>query len=219
MPSGDAEGLEDGLHGRARYSRPGMAGRKRLDLDERRSQLLALAKAAFSSRSYDEVSVDELAQAAGVSKGLLYHYFPSKRDLYVATVRQIADELAKLLTPDPALAPIEQLSRTLDAYLRFAEDNAESFLSFMQSGVGRDQEVYALVERTRRDLADLMLKHGQPYFPTPALRILVRGWVGMVEAASLAWLEHRTVSREELTRYLVKTLLSTVQLAGAKKDG
>jgi hypothetical protein len=120
--------------------------------------------------------------------------------------------------PDPALSPIEQLSRTLDAYLRFAEDNGESFLSFMQSGVGRDQEVYALVERTRRDLADLMLKHGQPYFPTPALRILVRGWVGMVEAASLAWLEHRTVSREELTRYLVKTLLSTVQLAGAKKD-
>jgi AcrR family transcriptional regulator len=195
-----------------------MAGRKRLDLDERRSQLLALAKAAFSVRSYDEVSVDELAHAAGVSKGLLYHYFPSKRDLYVATVQQVADELAARLTPDATLPPIEQLSRTLDAYLRFAEDNAESFLSFMQSGVGRDQEVYAIVNRTRRGLAALMLTHVAPYSQTPALRILTRGWVGMVEAASLEWLEHRNITREELTRYLVSTLLYTVQRLATKKD-
>jgi AcrR family transcriptional regulator len=196
-----------------------MAGRKRLDLDERRSQLLALAKAAFSVRSYDEVSVDELAHAAGVSKGLLYHYFPSKRDLYVATVQQVADELAQRLTPDTTLPPIEQLSRVLDAYLCFAEDNAETFLSFFQSGVGRDQEVYAIVNRTRRRLANLMLTQATPYVSTPALRILMRGWVGMVEAASLEWLENRTVSREELTRYLVRVLLDIVQRVAAKKEG
>jgi AcrR family transcriptional regulator len=195
-----------------------MAGRKRLDLDERRSQLLSLARTAFSARSYDEVSVDELAQSAGVSKGLLYHYFPSKRDLYVATVRQVADELAKRLAPDPSLAPIERLSRVVEAYLTFAEENAETFLSFMQSGVGRDAEVYAIVERTRRSLANLMLEQGQPFFVTPALRILVRGWVGMVEAASLDWLENRGVTRAELTRLLVKTLLQTVQLGAPRKE-
>ncbi len=61
--------------------------RARLDVEERRKQLVALGNELFSKRTYDEVSIDELARAAGISKGLLYHYFPTKRDFYIATVR------------------------------------------------------------------------------------------------------------------------------------
>ena len=67
--------------------------RARLDVDERRRQLVELGLDLFGSRSYDEVSIDELAAAAGISKGLLYHYFPTKRDFYVATVREAAAQL------------------------------------------------------------------------------------------------------------------------------
>ena len=69
--------------------------RARLDVDARRRQLLALGTALFGSRPYDEVSIDEVARTAGISKGLLYHYFPTKRDFYVATVREAAAELVE----------------------------------------------------------------------------------------------------------------------------
>lgn len=194
-----------------------MSRRKRLELDERRAQLLSLALTAFSQKSYDDVSIDDLAQAAGVSKGLLYHYFPSKRDLYLSTVREAAEQLTARIVPDPALNPLEQVSRGVDAYLQYVHDNADAYLSLMQSGVGRDQEVYAIVEQTRHAFVKVVLERAGQAMLNPLQRTLVRGWVGMVEAASLDWLQTQSVGREELTRLLVKTLLYTVQLGIPKK--
>src|SRR3954471_4454773 len=92
--------------------------RVRLDNDARRAQLLLLARKAFSDRSYDEVSIDDLAREAKISKGLLYHYFPTKRDLYVGGLRQIADELVERVTSIPKdLAPIERVRAGLTAFL------------------------------------------------------------------------------------------------------
>src|SRR3569833_2865861 len=79
--------------------------RVRLDNDARRALLLLLARKAFSDRSYDEVSIDDLAREAKISKGLLYHYFPTKRDLYVAGLREIADELVDRVTAVPTTLP------------------------------------------------------------------------------------------------------------------
>ena len=189
-----------------------MSRRKRLELDERRAQLLSLALTAFSKKSYDDVSIDDLAQAAGVSKGLLYHYFPSKRELYLNTVREAAEQLTARIVPDPALNPLEQVSRGVDAYLRYVQDNADAYLSLMQSGVGRDQEVAAIVEQTRHAFVKVVLERAGQAQLNPLQRTLVRGWVGMVEAASLDWLQSQSVGREELTKLLVKTLLYTVQL-------
>src|SRR5580765_6635428 len=76
-----------------RRAPPAAAPRARLEVDERRAQLVALGVELFAARSYDEVSIDELARAAGISKGLLYHYFPTKRDFYVATVEEGATQL------------------------------------------------------------------------------------------------------------------------------
>src|SRR5213595_2920894 len=71
---------------------------ERLDNDERRAQLLALGRAAFASSAYDAVSIDELAKRAKLSKGLFYYYFPTKRDLYIAGLRETAQELVDKLT-------------------------------------------------------------------------------------------------------------------------
>ena len=78
------------------------APRARLEVDERRAQLVRLGIDLFAARAYDEVSIDELARAAGVSKGLLYHYFPTKRDFYVATVSEASRELPDV-TPTPLI--------------------------------------------------------------------------------------------------------------------
>lgn len=189
-----------------------MARRKRLELDVRKAQLLSLGLTAFSTKSYDDVSIDELAQSAGVSRGLLYHYFSSKRELYLATVREAAEQLLGRIVPDSALSPIEQVSRGVDAYLQYVQENADAFLSLMQSGVGRDREVHAIVEQTRQRFVQVVLDRAGQVVLNPAQRVLVRGWVGMVEAASLDWLKQPGVERAELAKLLVQTLLYALQL-------
>jgi AcrR family transcriptional regulator len=189
-----------------------MNRRKRLELDERRSQLLSLARSAFSAKSYDDVSIDELSQAAGVSKGLLYHYFPSKRDLYVATVRAASQQLWERTIPDAQLPPRDQVFHAVDGYLRYVEENAAAFVSLMQSGIGRDREVHDIVEGMRQRFIDVTLERMGLAEVPPVLSTLIRGWVGMVEAASVDWVEHRSVERAELMRMLVKNLLYTLRL-------
>ena len=83
------------------------ARRARLSTDARREQLVALGVEMFSERPFDEVSIDDIAASAGISKGLLYHYFPSKRDFYVAVVRHSADEMQAVTETDPDLAPLD----------------------------------------------------------------------------------------------------------------
>ena len=82
------------------------ARRARLSTDARRQQLVALGGEMFSERPFDDVSIDDIAAAAGISKGLLYHYFPSKRDFYIAVVRHSADEMEAITETDPRLAPL-----------------------------------------------------------------------------------------------------------------
>src|ERR1044071_5936483 len=77
----------------------------RLDNDERRAQLLAMGRAAFTQFSYDEVSIDELAKKAKISKGLFYYYFPTKRDLYIAGLKETAKGLTRMLTSVPRDLP------------------------------------------------------------------------------------------------------------------
>src|SRR5512135_3525874 len=91
--------------------------RARLDVDERRAQLLALGLELFSERAYDAISIDEIALAAGISKGLLYHYFPTKRDFYAAAIREASRQLLDCTRPDASAPPIERVYRVIDAYL------------------------------------------------------------------------------------------------------
>lgn len=193
-----------------------MVRRKRLELDERRAQLLSLAQSAFSTKSYDDVSIDDLAQVAGVSKGLFYHYFPSKRELYLATIREAADQLLARIVPDARLAPYEQAFSGVDAYLRYVRDNADAYLSLMQSGIGRDREVYAIVEATRHRFVQVILDRAGQSALNTLQRTLVHGWVGMVEATSRDWLKEQGVEREELSKLLVKTLLFALSLGAGK---
>ena len=139
-----------------RLVRPAQARPKRrvrLDNDARRAQLLALARKAFSDRSYDDVSIDDLAREAKISKGLLYHYFPTKRDLYVAGLGEIADALVQRVKSVPDdLPPIERVRASLDAYLDHVSQHSHAFVSLMRGGIGSDPEVAQVVEGVRAQL-------------------------------------------------------------------
>jgi AcrR family transcriptional regulator len=194
----------------------------RLDNDQRRAQLLAHGMEAFAERTYDEVSIDDLARAAGVSKGLLYHYFPTKRDFYVAGLREIARELLeKTLRQPDELAPIERVRAGLDAFLDHVTGQARAFLALMRGGIGSDPEVATVIEQTRTAYADRLLEElgGSPFADlvkgNPVFRTAARGWVGFVEAAIIDWLTHGDVDRRQLRDLLVDMMMATLQRAGA----
>jgi AcrR family transcriptional regulator len=186
----------------------------RLDVDERRRRLLALGAELFARHAYDELSMARIAREAGISKALLYHYFPSKQAYFAATLEQAATELAQATAPDPALPPVEQLAGSLDAYLTWIEEHADAYAKLFPS-IGAVPEVRELVDRVRdqtaQRIADGIAAGGEP---TPALRAAVRGWLWFVDGAVLDWLEHRDLDRERLHGLLLGTLLGAVTAAG-----
>jgi AcrR family transcriptional regulator len=199
----------------ARYGGVDMATerRARLSTDARREQLVALGVDMFSERPFDEVSIDDIAAAAGISKGLLYHYFPSKRDFYVAVVRHSADEMQAITQTDPQLPPLERLSAGLDRYLEYVDTHARGYATVLRAGIGSDPEVAAIVEGVRAAMAGRILDDLTEDAAPPGVRIAVRGWVGFAEAASLEWLERRDLTRDELRELLIQALRSVVEAA------
>ncbi|HXM56867.1 MAG TPA: helix-turn-helix domain-containing protein [Candidatus Dormibacteraeota bacterium] len=178
----------------------------RLSPDDRRAQLLALAIRMFTERPYDDFSMDDLAAAAGVSKGLLYHYFPSKRALYMEGLRAAAAEMMALGESDPGLPLDEQLEIAVDAYLTYVRDHAAAYRALLRGGIGTDPEVAAVAEEVRQAIRDRVLAAFGIDQPRPRLRLAVTGWVGLVEAISLEWLERQDLSQEELLRLLTAAL-------------
>ncbi len=198
--------------------------RIRLDNDARRTQLVTLATVAFAERTYDEVSIEDLARTARISKGLLYHYFPTKRDLYVAGLRATADELIarSAAAASPELAPLERMRAGLDAYLDHVARHARAFVALMRGGIGSDPEVAAVIEGVRRTYVETLLAKagGTPLagmtLEQPRIRLAVRGWIGLVEAASIDWLASPGVERPVVRDFLVDSLVAIMQLALAR---
>ncbi len=190
--------------------------RIRLELDERRAQILELAKRAFSDRAYDDVSIDALAKAAKISKGLLYHYWPTKRDLYVAGLTQIADELVAAVTGVPRdLLPLDRVRASLDAYLDHITRHSRAFVSLMRGGIGSDPQVAAVVEGVRTRLFEQFLS-GSPFagaaVDNPRFETAVRGWIGFVEGASIDWAARPRLTREELRDLVVQILFEIMKV-------
>ena len=182
----------------------------RLENDERRAQLLALGRAAFAAHPYDEVSIDELAKKAKISKGLFYYYFPTKRDLYIAGLSETSQDLTVKLTNVPRdLAPRERAAAAVEAYLEHVGRQGAAFIALMRGGIGSDPEVAAVVERVRLGILDEFLT-GAPVSALlktrPLSRVAIRGWIGMVEAASIEWLANQHISRAAVRDLLVDML-------------
>jgi AcrR family transcriptional regulator len=187
--------------------------RTRLSVEERRTKLLNFGRRLFNARPYDAISIDEIAAAAGISKGLLYHYFPSKRHFYVAVVRAGAEHVQRVTTVRPELAPAAQLRQSIDSFLSYVEKNAAAYGHLLRSGVGTDPEASAIVEGTRRSMVNQVLSSiGLPE-GRPAVRLAIRGWVGFAEGVTLDWADRRDVPRRAVLRMLAVAFENTLALA------
>jgi AcrR family transcriptional regulator len=188
----------------------------RLDVEERRRQLVALGIAMFSERTYDEVSIDELAATAGISKGLLYHYFPTKRDFYVETVREAARQLLERTATPEGMDPLHRLSAGLDAYIDYVARHGKPYHALLRSGVGSDAEVTKIVDATRDAFCARLVEGAPDDARKPLVRVALRGWVGFVESATLEWLDQKKkLDRVALREVFMKVLVEAVGAASA----
>lgn len=183
----------------------------------RRTELLEIGRGLFAHTPYDELSIDDIAAAAGVAKGLLYYYFRSKRGFYLATLQAEADRLIALAQPDPLLPPAERLRRTLDAYIAFVEEAGQQYRSLVVSGIGADPEVRAIRERDSGEFLRLITEtvtHREGP-PPPALRTTLVGWLSFVDGVCLDWLDNRDLDAAELRELLAAALGGALLAAGA----
>lgn len=194
---------------RAKPAKP----RIRLAVDDRRAQLLALGIEAFSGRPYDAVSVDGIAARAGISRGLLFHYFPSKRDFFVAVIEVMAERmLAQSFPAQPpgVMQPVElvsMLSTGLDAYFAFVEEHADVFATLLRAG--GEEGAQEVVEAVRREIVTRMASYlpEPPERDAPALRAALYAWDRFVEGVALDWIEHRDLSRTERVQLAMRAAM------------
>lgn len=188
--------------------------RDRLPTDARRKQILDAAIATFAVTPYEAVNMDEFAAALGISKGLVFHYFPTKRALYVAGL--VRETQALLDATKPRGVGLTHVRANLEAYLSYVETRREAFLYLMRGAAAADEEVAAIMDDMRARYVERATEHmramGMAIDPgDPMVRLAMRGWVGLVETASTDWLAHRSPDKPRLLDYLVRMLTAAVE--------
>ncbi|EME21363.1 TetR/AcrR family transcriptional regulator [Rhodococcus triatomae] len=194
--------------------------RVRMSPEERRAQLLDLGARMLAERPLEQISVEEIADQAGVSRGLLFHYFASKHDFHLAIVRHTSAQMLAHTEPDPDLEPMEMLRASVTSYVDYVSENRGTYVSMLRGSASGDEEMRDEFERTRAAMADRIVTHlprlGIDYGPRIALA--VRGWIAFVEEATISWLRDPRIPRDELIDLHVAALPAVALGAAAAID-
>ena len=153
----------------------------------------------FARHAYDELTTDSIATGGGISKGLLFHYFGSKRGFYLATIEHVAHRLLDEVKLAPSDAPFEEVQRVLDRFLDFVGEHSAIYRALLRGGLGADPQSQAVIENVRWTIVQRVLRlldprrfegedEGTAMLNRVGLRVY--GWVGTVEALSLSWIDH-----------------------------
>ncbi|MCJ0904714.1 TetR/AcrR family transcriptional regulator [Rhodococcus sp. ARC_M6] len=195
------------------------AKRTRLSPDERRAQLIDLGARMLAQRPLEQISVEDIADQAGVSRGLLFHYFASKSEFHLAIVRHTSGQMLSRTEPprsDNPMSdnPITTLRSVLASYVDYVSENRNTYVSLLRGTASGDPQMREVFEQTR----DVMAARTLEQLPkigltsTPQVELAVRGWIAFVEEATISWLRAPAITREELIELTVQALPA---LAGA----
>ena len=190
--------------------------RTRLSPEQRREQLLDLGVRLLATRSLDELSIDLLAEEAGISRGLLYHYFGSKQAFHEAVVRHAADDLIAQTAPPDGGESKERLLTSVTAYVDYVVANHEGYVSLVKAAAGGNESLRAIYEDARSSLNDRVFRadvQGEIITDTPVNRLVVRGWSAMVEDLVLSWIaDPRGVTRDQLIAIVTGSLPAVIEV-------
>lgn len=193
---------------------PAARKRTRLSPEERKQQLILIGARLFAERPFSDVWIEEVAKEAGVSRGLVYHYFPNKRDFFAEVVRMGAEVSLRLTAPDPSLPPAEQLRTGLNHFLQYVESNEDAFRAIHLGGFSADDEVRGIVRQAR----DIQLRRLLTYVapdgePTPLLELAVSAWMQFNNSVIFDWLDNKQAPREEVIDLMAGALVGVVAAA------
>ena len=188
------------------------AKRVRLSPEARRAQLIELGVEMLATRRLDELSVELIAQAAGISRGLLFHYFASKQEFHLEVAKAAAAEMIRRTEPDTALPPVEALRTAIGAFIDYVEENPDNYKSLVRGAASGDAEMRAIFDGTRATMAqrviDVIAQMGLGLDERAV--VAVHGWIAYVEECVIRWLEDRRIGRGELLEMLTKSLPAIV---------
>ena len=187
----------------------------RLEADERRGPILAAARRVYVSSGLDAASTAAIAGEAGVTRGLLHHYFGTKRELYLAVVEDLAASLPEVVRTDLRDQPVEAMvDANLNSWLDAIERDHDLWLALLGAEtVGRDPEVEAIMSRARDEVIDRMVANqARDFPPSDELRLVLRTFLGALEAAAREWAMYGRATREQVHVVLKGTLLAMVGL-------
>ncbi|OZC53109.1 TetR family transcriptional regulator [Rhodococcus sp. RS1C4] len=181
--------------------------RKRLSPDLRRAQLLDIGSKLFADRPYDEVWIEEVADLAGVSRGLMYHYFASKRDFFAEILKVESARILDTTAPDTSLPVADQVAAGLDAYIRYTVEHEHGVRAINRGAMLGDAEIQAILAdelqvQQQRILAALPAEIREDEITRTALR----GWVSFVRAVCMDWLDRRSISEDEVKALCLRAL-------------
>ena len=188
--------------------------RTRLPQDERRAQILDAACRVYSASPVETVSVEAVAREAGVTPGLVHHYFGSKHELYVEVVREMFRRTPPVPERVPGSTREQRLATSTDHWLDMVASNRETWLAALGAeGLGGDPEVEDIFERVRESAVDAIvgvLGLGPAATAPPELRAVLRAFGGLAEATTREWLQHTRLDREQTHTLLTSALLALV---------
>jgi AcrR family transcriptional regulator len=186
----------------------------RLGPEARREQILLTARDLFEQKGFAAVSMSDVAAAAKVTRGLVHHYFGSKRELYLEVVRSVLAEAPTLVAAAEAASLQEMVQRNASLVLDYLGSNRGMLLAIAPSGdLGRDPEVAKLADVARESAIDQVIANhlGDPSAAPPEARLVIRAFLGLVEAAAREWLFRERATRPQVEALLAQTILALIR--------
>ncbi len=191
--------------------------------DSRREQLLELGVRLFATRSIEDLSIDTLAEEAGISRGLLYHYFGNKQQFHTAVVQRAADELFRVTAPDGEGSALDQLAGSMARYVDFVQEHYSGYVSLLRGAAGGHDGLRQVYEESRAALTGRLFDAPVAEEATalglvdsPAVRLLVRGWAALTEEVVVEWVrDHRGLTRDDLLSAITSSLPAILATRGA----
>jgi AcrR family transcriptional regulator len=178
---------------------------RRLQPQQRREHLLDTGAALFADKPYEDVLMEDIAARAGVSRALLYHYYPNKRDLYVAIFKRASTRFLARVSPDPQLPLAEQLAAGLEAHIQSFVDHPFEAVTINRGALSDDPAVQAIIAEelnvVGQRLINQLVAQG---CPRDATEIAVEGWLAFVRAACVKWVQSQNISRSDLTEMCLR---------------
>ncbi|MFJ3956710.1 TetR/AcrR family transcriptional regulator [Arthrobacter sp. NPDC090010] len=186
--------------------------RARLSPEERRAQLIATGVNFLADHSLDELTMDELARRAGVSRPLLFHYFETRQGMQLAVVIKARDSLLVFTEPRLELPPRERIQDTLLRITQFVQQHRGTFYSLVRGIASGDPAVRKVVDESRElnaeRLRDALVELDLP--DTPMLRVALRSWVAFAEETLISLAIDRDTPADDVVRFLEAALRGMV---------